>query len=224
MCQGEKVRTPDGEGLVIRSVELFDVVEVELDNGGEVKQYSSKEIVKISDNFNSYDSRDLVSGELKNSLLIVNEIVRTKGQKVKPEFYILGGAALIFHGLNYLVTLDIDTANQISNDIKNSVRDFINDEASYVTTLGFNYKSRAIKICPELDMIDVYILSKADLIITKLDTKRNKDISAIMSSGLLDAQTIQDARSIIETEFGGKTKDSLSRALDNIIRTRSMCV
>lgn len=136
--------------------------------------------------FGNYDISDTISAELNNNLTIVDAIVQQKGLKCKPIFYILGGAALVFHNLNYSATLDIDTANKISDDIKKDIDMFIDDAASEVSILPISYKSRAVRIRKDLNSIIVYILSKEDLLINKLICGRRKDIQAIRTSGLMN--------------------------------------
>lgn len=139
-----------------------------------------------TDLFENYALEDTVSSELNNNLTIVNAIVTKKKLVHIPEFYIIGGAAMVFHALRYEATLDIDAANRISEEVRQDVSMFIDDAASEVSILPYNYKNRAVRIREDLKAISVYILSKEDLLINKLLTGRRKDITAIKTSGLLE--------------------------------------
>jgi hypothetical protein len=166
-----------------------------------VNKYSeNQESSKI---FDLYDLSDSVEAELNNSLVIVNEIVKRKQLDSKPEFYIIGGAAMVFHGLNYNATLDIDIANKIGDNIRDAISDFVSDDASNVVILGDNYKSRAVKIKSNLDAINVYIVSQEDLLITKLlgAKVRRKDRDALKHSGLLNAESVENAINVLKVEY-----------------------
>lgn len=152
--------------------------------------------------FDNYQLEESVSAELNNNLVIVNETIKRMGLKQVPQFYVLGGAALVFHGLHHPSTLDIDTANKISEEVADRISMFISDGASEVVKLGNNYKARAVRFKENVfDAIEVYLLSQEDLVLTKLISDRNKDSRDLKESGLLTKRNIEKAKNILLTEY-----------------------
>ena len=154
-----------------------------------------------SSSFDMYSLQDSVTSELRNNLVIVNAIIEKMNIRYKPEFFVLGGAALAFYGLIDRPTLDIDTANSIDDNIRACVEEFISDQASNVTELGDGYKDRAVEYMPELAAIKIYLLSQEDLIITKMRSGRHKDINDLLKSEILTQHNVQKAISVLETEY-----------------------
>lgn len=164
--------------------------------------------------FANYRTEDTVEAELNNNLTIINCIVDTKKLNSKPVFYILGGAAMVFHGLNYKSTLDIDTANRLSTELMEQVSEFIDDGASMVSLLPNNYVSRAIRIREDLTNIEVYILSLEDLLITKLHCGRRKDFKAIHDTKLLHKVNKVLLQKIIATELVKQDSEQITIQLN----------
>lgn len=165
---------------------------------------SAKDMYSVENgsSFMYYRLDNGVTAEIINNLIIVNEVVKTLPVKSKPEFYILGGAALNLHGIMKRETLDIDIANSLDESIRESVDMFISDQASSVTYLGEGYKKRASRFMrQELDAIDVYLLSQEDLLLTKVMSGRAKDIKDIMKSKLLSQGNVNKAEEILKTEY-----------------------
>lgn len=156
----------------------------------------------ITNEFDSYALTDTVASELHNNLVLVNVIVASKNLKAKPQFFILGGAAMVFHALNYSATLDIDTANKVEESIREDVSMFIDDNASEVTSLGKHYKKRAIRYGETVfSSIEVYLLSYEDLLLTKLFSARRKDLTSVKQSGILHKIEKETISSILNTEY-----------------------
>ncbi len=175
----------------------------------------------VSNSFDLYDLSGSVKGELNNNLVLVNETIKAENLNYVPVFYILGGAAMIFHSLNYKMTLDIDMANKMEDNIKQLVGQFISDNASEVVVLGGNYKERAVRYRPEFTAIEVYILAKEDLLITKLIgmKERRKDVRDIVHSGLLDRHIVSKAESVLATEYDERVCNALRADLRMLVRS-----
>lgn len=151
--------------------------------------------------FEDWDISDTIEGELTNNLILVDNIVKDIGCSPTPEFHILGGAALIFNGVNYETTIDIDTANRINDQIKENISSFINDMASEVVDLPVRYRDRLIPFKPSIfDAIQVYCLSNEDLVYTKLSASRSKDMTQLKKTDILYKTDILALRSIIKEE------------------------
>lgn len=136
--------------------------------------------------FENWDLSSSEKGELINNLIIIDKIVESLNRSAAPVFYILGGAALMLNGINYKSTLDIDTANRISDDIKEEISMFIDDAASEVVVLPTHYETRLIPFMEnDLESIRVFILSNEDLVFTKLASDRRKDLAQLRTTNIL---------------------------------------
>ena len=116
-----------------------------------------------------------LKSEQENTLILLDKQFENK--QVRPSFEILGGTALLLHDIEHIVTVDIDVANKLDEETRSIVEPLISDAASEVATLAKNYKQRLVPYKKELfKNIDVYLLSKEDLVITKLGAGRYKDV------------------------------------------------
>lgn len=169
--------------------------------------------------FSAYQLEDTVSAELNNNLTLVDLHIGTMCLNYRPEFYILGGAALVFYKLDYNVTLDIDIANEMDERVSDYVSPFISDNASEVATIAVNYRQRAERFRSDLKFIDVYLLSYEDLFITKLATGRPRDIKSLCTSGIYEKLDLKLLMQIINTEFFPTT---VKRILTSLTRFREL--
>jgi len=118
-----------------------------------------------------------------NFMQTLNEMEEvTKLFKLEPfEIYIIGGGACILGEYTTRATLDIDFID-LSYPSKYGkvfalLRDY--DMLEYKSTLiSPNYKKRAIKL-DGFSYIDVYILSKEDIVVSKIIRLADKDIEDI---------------------------------------------
>lgn len=133
-----------------------------------------------------YDFEDTLSGFLNSNLWIADRAVGQLCIDAKPIFYLLGGAALCLHDLKIEQTHDIDTANRIEGKVKEAVEGLFDDMASEVVIIPRNYRDRAVRIREDLLSIEVYLVSKEDLFLSKALTGRYKDERAIKRSGILE--------------------------------------
>ena len=103
----------------------------------------------------------------------------TKLFKLQPfEIYLIGGGACILGEYTTRATLDIDFVDlgypAKYGKVFTLLRDY--DMLEYQSTLlSPNYKKRAIKL-EEFKYINVYILSKEDIVVSKIIRLANKDI------------------------------------------------
>lgn len=103
----------------------------------------------------------------------------TKLFKLKPfDIYLIGGGACILGEYTTRATLDIDFVDlgypAKYGKVFTLLRDY--DMLEYQSTLlSPNYKKRAIKL-EEFKYINVYILSKEDIVVSKIIRLANKDI------------------------------------------------
>lgn len=164
----------------------------------------------------SFDNTNVA--EQYNVLLMLDKSFENKEIAVRPVFHILGGTALLFHGISAVVTIDIDTANALTDEIKEVVEPFISDNASDVATLAKNYEQRMLRYFPDIfKNIDVYYLSIEDLVITKLGAGRAKDIEDLTKTDLLQKCDMEKLLNIMITELPSETCSLLSQRLDKLM-------
>ena len=155
-----------------------------------------------------YDFGESELAALNNNLWTANLMISKHYPDAKPDLYILGGAAMAMHGLNYKFTLDIDCANRIRSDVREVLSEFaIDDAASEVAHLPSCYEGRLVRFREDLEYLNCYLLSVEDLFITKLLTKRMKDIQSIMTSGILKKIDREAVCKIVDSELEGKEKE-----------------
>lgn len=151
---------------------------------------------------------DDLKSEQENTLILLDK--QFENRQVRPSFEILGGTALLLHGIEHVVTVDIDVANKLDEEVRSIVEPLISDAASEVATLARNYKQRLVPYKKELfKNIDVYLLSKEDLIITKLGAARYKDVEDLTRTSILKDADINDITEIINSEFDAMTSSAL---------------
>ena len=151
---------------------------------------------------------DDLKSEQENTLILLDK--QFENRQVRPSFEILGGTALLLHGIEHVVTVDIDVANKLDEEVRSIVEPLISDAASEVATLARNYKQRLVPYKKELfKNIDVYLLSKEDLIITKLGAARYKDVEDLTRTSILRDAEIDDITEIINSEFDTMTSSAL---------------
>ena len=149
-----------------------------------------------------------LKSEQENTLILLDKQFENK--QVRPSFEILGWTALLLHDLEHIVTLDIDVANKLDEETRSIVEPLISDAASEVATLAKNYKQRLVPYKKELfKNIDVYLLSKEDLVITKLGAGRYKDVEDLTRTSILRDAEIDDITEIINSEFDAMTSSAL---------------
>lgn len=151
---------------------------------------------------------DDLKSEQENTLILLDK--QFENRQVRPSFEILGGTALLLHDIEHVVTVDIDVANKLDEEVRSIVEPLISDAASEVATLARNYKQRLVPYKKELfKNIDVYLLSKEDLIITKLGAARYKDVEDLTRTSILRDAEIDDITEIINSEFDPMTSSTL---------------
>lgn len=152
-----------------------------------------------------------------NTLVLLDNTFEGMHLDVIPTFYILGGTALLFHGISTVVTLDIDVANTLSDSVRNIVEPFISDNASEVAVLAKRYESRLVPYKADVfKNIKVFLLSIEDLVITKLGAGRFKDIEDLKRTNILDKCDYQKLTQIITTEFDTMLTSKLLIALESL--------
>ena len=149
-----------------------------------------------------------LKSEQENTLILLDKQFENK--QVRPSFEILGGTALLLHEIEHIVTVDIDVANKLDEETRSIVEPLISDAASEVATLAKNYKQRLVPYKKELfKNIDVYLLSKEDLVITKLGAGRYKDVEDLTRTSILRDVDINKITAIINNEFDTMTASKL---------------
>ena len=128
------------------------------------------------------------------------EIYSTFGLQHKVDVVIVGGSALILHGLLSRQTQDIDTINFIQ-----AIEIIFNkyDINSRVLTFGDasaeNYEDRLENLDLSTNSVNYRLLSLEDLVIMKLHSHRSKDYEDICSDEVLKALNWDKLEQIISS-------------------------
>lgn len=153
---------------------------------------------------------DSLESEQLNTLILIDKLFEKYPQGISPVFHVLGGTALVFHGISSVATIDIDVANRLNDKVKALVSDFISDNASEVAVLPKNYERRLVPFRAEsFTHISVYLLSLEDLAITKLGSFRHKDKEDLIKTDLMKRVNYDSLLEIINKEFDEVTKSKL---------------
>lgn len=167
--------------------------------------------------FDNYDYSGTLVSEQFNTLLLLDCVFAKHKEIARPVFHILGGTALLFHGIEAVVTIDIDVANRLTDEVRELVDPLLNDNASEVAVLPESYEKRLIPYKPDVfKNMSVYILSAEDLVITKLGASRHKDIEDLARTDILKRCDLTKVRELLVKEFNSKECDRMLRQLDAI--------
>lgn len=130
--------------------------------------------------------------EVLENLIFVDQFIKKEfPQMDKLELVLVGGASFLLKGLKTNYTLDIDTISHLDEEVKSFLESFtINDAALEVVTVSPSYKERLVRFEAGFNVLDIYLLSDEDLIITKLGRSDKKDLDTLMSSGIMKGLNI----------------------------------
>lgn len=169
--------------------------------------------------FEYYSYDNTIEAEQYNTLLVIDRAIGEQKFNYIPEFHLVGGTALIFHGVSHEMTIDIDTGNRIGRKIKDIVDPLINDNASEVIKRGSRYVERLIPYKEDIfKNIKVYLFSIEDLIISKCATQRNKDLNDIIKTGLVNMANKSLLKQIIEEELNSYDRERVINDLRRVCK------
>ena len=66
---------------------------------------------------------DDLKSEQENTLILLDK--QFENRQVRPSFEILGGTALLLHDIEHVVTVDIDVANKLDEEVRSIVEPLI---------------------------------------------------------------------------------------------------
>lgn len=105
----------------------------------------------------------------------------------KVKLILVGGAAIILKGFENKMTMDIDTVTKLEDEVSEFLEDFaINSQASGVSVLPEGYESRMEFLDLGLEVLEVYLVSNEDLVISKVGRYSYDDKRDLEDTGLLD--------------------------------------
>lgn len=158
-----------------------------------------------------------------NSLLLVDDIIKREKLDHKPVFELVGGTAILFHGIKAVFTVDIDCVNRLTKRVKELTDIFISDMASEVALLPEKYKYRLLDFEEDkFEAISVKLLSLEDLVVTKLAAFRSKDKEDLTTTTLLDKCDYNKIQDIICLEVPKSLSNELLSRLSWSINNREM--
>lgn len=150
--------------------------------------------------------------EVVENLKFADQFISTVFPEMeKLSFVITGGASFLLKGFSNKFTLDIDTITEMNEDVLLYLESFsINNSASEVTKISPSYKDRLVKLKGKFDVLDLYLLSNEDLVITKIGRLSDDDLKDIQETGIMEDINMplltKLAQEIIaeDTDFGHK--------------------
>ncbi|PLS19216.1 hypothetical protein CVD28_02055 [Bacillus sp. M6-12] len=129
----------------------------------------------------------------------------------KLSFVITGGASFLLKGFSNKFTLDIDTITEMNHDVLQFLESFsINNSASEVTKLPKSYKERLVKLKGKFEVLDLYLLSHEDLVLSKIGRLSEDDLRDIEDTGIMEEvdmsllTKLAEELSAEDMEFGHK--------------------
>lgn len=143
--------------------------------------------------------------EVMENLQMVDEYMPAMFPELKKlSFVVTGGASFLLKGYTNKVTLDIDSITEMNDDVLDFLASFsINNAASMVTPLSDSYQDRLIKICGELNVLDISVLSNEDLVASKMNRLSEDDLRDIEDTGIMEDVDLALLTTICE-EISGK--------------------
>lgn len=126
--------------------------------------------------------------EVVENLEFADQYMMTAFPEVKKlTFVITGGASFLLKGFKNKFTLDIDTITEMDESILLYLESFsINNSASEVTKLSKTYKERLVKLKGNYQVLDLYLLSNEDLVLSKIGRLSEDDLYDIKVTGIMD--------------------------------------
>lgn len=126
--------------------------------------------------------------EVLENLLFADQYMEAMFPNVKKlTLVITGGASFLLKDFKDKVTLDIDTISELDEDMLLYLESFsINNGASAVTYLSNSYQERLEKVKGNFKVLDVYVLSNEDLVISKIGRLSDDDLRDIHYTGIMD--------------------------------------
>jgi len=138
--------------------------------------------------------------EVMENLLMADEYMGQMFPHVKKvEMILTGGSSFLLKGLGNKFTLDIDTISPIEPNVMEFLESFaINNHALDVTKLPTGYEERMVQFKSKCNVLDLYLLSNEDLILSKVGRCSSDDIGDIINTGILDITNIDELIELAE--------------------------
>lgn len=126
--------------------------------------------------------------EVLENILLADQYMKTMFPNIgRVRLILVGGAAIILKGFENKVTTDIDTVVKLEEDVSDFLRSFaINNDAAEVSVLPEDYESRMEEIVLGLEVLEVYVVSNEDLVISKVGRYDTDDKRDLEDTGILD--------------------------------------
>lgn len=110
-----------------------------------------------------------------------------------------GGSSFLLKGLGNKFTLDIDSITELDADVAEFLESFaINNHAIEVTKLPSGYEERLVQFKSKCKVLDLYLLSNEDLVISKIGRCSSDDITDILNTGILDYTNMEKLMELAE--------------------------
>lgn len=126
--------------------------------------------------------------EVKENLLMADEYMGHMFPDIKKlNLTITGGSSFLLKGFSNKFTLDIDCITELEPTVADFLESFaINNHAVEVTKLPSGYEERLVKCELKLNVLEIYLLSNEDLILSKIGRCSTDDIADILNTNILE--------------------------------------
>lgn len=146
----------------------------------------------------SLGSQDTSQAELRRSLAALDYCLARKITTEPIELSICGKSALVLKGYSHDDTPDIDIIDDIPTNILEYAEAFsVSNQARFVVPIDAHVFARRSVYPLDFDVLRVYLLSDADLLLNHICRGLRKDIANLMASRLLERVSIESVKEAI---------------------------
>lgn len=146
----------------------------------------------------SLGSQDTSQAELRRSLAALDYCLARKITTEPIELSICGKSALVLKGYSHDDTPDIDVIDDIPANILEYAEAFsVSNQARFVVPVDAHVFARRSVYPLDFDVLRVYLLSDADLLLNHICRGLRKDIANLMASHLLERVSIESVKEAI---------------------------
>lgn len=146
----------------------------------------------------SLGSQDTSQAELRRSLAALDYCLARKITTEPIELSICGKSALVLKGYSHDDTPDIDVIDDIPASILEYAEAFsVSNQARFVVPIDAHVFARRSVYPLDFDVLRVYLLSDADLLLNHICRGLRKDIANLMASRLLERVSVESVKEAI---------------------------
>lgn len=134
---------------------------------------------------------------------------------IKYECYIVGGGAMLLLNLIPRATQDIDVLRITGSNLVDLMKyyDMNMNVSAHIDCFPDGYSDRAIKLNLNTKIVDFYVLSVEDIVVSKLASGREKDIEDIHRDSVINMINWNKLDELVELAIEGMLSDYRAKEL-----------